>query len=88
MPRYNGTGPLGQGPLSGRGMGYCAERSQSYDARGYGGRRMACGMGRGFKRGLGFAPMVSEREMLQDHMRSLEEELKAVKEALGNTKED
>ena len=23
MPRFNGTGPLGQGPLTGRGMGYC-----------------------------------------------------------------
>ena len=26
MPRYDGTGPQGQGPLSGRGEGYCAER--------------------------------------------------------------
>jgi hypothetical protein len=24
MPRFNGTGPLGQGPMTGRGMGYCA----------------------------------------------------------------
>ncbi len=24
MPRYNGTGPRGQGPLTGRGEGYCA----------------------------------------------------------------
>jgi len=26
MPRYDGTGPQGQGPLSGRGEGYCAVR--------------------------------------------------------------
>jgi hypothetical protein len=26
MPRYDGTGPRGQGPLSGRGEGYCAIR--------------------------------------------------------------
>lgn len=23
MPRGNGTGPLGRGPMTGRGMGYC-----------------------------------------------------------------
>ncbi len=23
MPRYNGTGPMGAGPMTGRGMGYC-----------------------------------------------------------------
>jgi hypothetical protein len=88
MPRYNGTGPMGQGALSGRGMGPCAQRNQGYDARGYGGRGMGCGNGRGFGRGLGFAPVVSEREMLEENMRYLEEELKAVKEALGNSKED
>jgi hypothetical protein len=26
MPRYDGTGPQGQGPLTGRGEGYCAVR--------------------------------------------------------------
>jgi hypothetical protein len=24
MPRFDGTGPRGTGPLTGRGMGYCA----------------------------------------------------------------
>jgi hypothetical protein len=24
MPRFDGTGPMGQGPMTGRGMGYCA----------------------------------------------------------------
>lgn len=23
MPRLDGTGPMGQGPMAGRGMGYC-----------------------------------------------------------------
>lgn len=26
MPGFNGTGPQGQGPLTGRGEGYCAVR--------------------------------------------------------------
>jgi len=25
MPNFNGTGPRGQGPFTGRGMGYCVE---------------------------------------------------------------
>lgn len=24
MPRFDGTGPIGQGPMTGCGMGYCA----------------------------------------------------------------
>lgn len=24
MPRFDGTGPIGQGPMTGMGMGYCA----------------------------------------------------------------
>jgi hypothetical protein len=24
MPRFDGTGPMGLGPMTGRGMGYCA----------------------------------------------------------------
>ena len=87
MPRYNGTGPIGQGALSGRGMGYCAQRFQGFDAMGYG-RGMGCGNRRGFARGLGFAPIISEKEMLEENLRYLEEELNAVKEALRHTKED
>ncbi|WP_307262684.1 DUF5320 domain-containing protein [Oligosphaera ethanolica] len=50
MPRGNGTGPMGMGPMTGRGAGYCA----GFAAPGYmnpqvGGR----GMGGGFGRGLG-----------------------------------
>jgi len=29
MPRFDGTGPKGRGPLTGRGMGYCAVRFPS-----------------------------------------------------------
>ena len=25
MPRFDGTGPLGKGPFTGRGRGYCVE---------------------------------------------------------------
>lgn len=55
MPRGDGTGPNGMGPMTGRAAGYCA----GYGAPGYmnpavAGRGMAWGRGGfGFGRGLG-----------------------------------
>jgi hypothetical protein len=46
MPRGDGTGPIGAGPMSGRGAGYYG----GFGAPGF----MAPGPGRGFGRGLGF----------------------------------
>ncbi len=62
MPRGNRTGPSGQGPRTGRGLGYCAGYSTpGYTrnfgmgwGRGYGGGRGWGGGGRG--RGRGFYP--------------------------------
>ncbi|MBN2052796.1 DUF5320 domain-containing protein [Candidatus Woesearchaeota archaeon] len=48
MPGGDGTGPLGQGPATGRGLGPCGRGL----ARGRGFGR---GQGRGFGRGFGFA---------------------------------
>jgi hypothetical protein len=45
MPRGDRTGPAGMGPMTGRGMGYCA----GYDAPGY--ASLAPGFGRGMGRG-------------------------------------
>lgn len=52
MPGLNQTGPIGQGPLTGRGMGCCSTSEKSKDAspefmRG-GGRGRGQGPGRGF----------------------------------------
>jgi len=42
MPRFNGTGPRGQGPLTGRGEGYCVirlpEPSSEQPAEGFAGK--------------------------------------------------
>lgn len=48
MPRGNGTGPMGQGPRTGRGAGFCA----GYDTPRYGGR-FGAGFGHGYGRGQG-----------------------------------
>lgn len=53
MPGGDRTGPMGQGPLSGRGLGACG----GYQSPGYFrprlGRGFRRGMGRGFGRGFG-----------------------------------
>ena len=51
MPGGDGTGPLGQGPMTGRGMGWCGHRG---DAR---------GLGRGRGRGAGACWMLGAGAM-------------------------
>ena len=46
MPRGNGTGPAGMGPMTGRAAGYCAGYSVPGYMNPYGGR-MGFGFGRG-----------------------------------------
>lgn len=51
MPRGDGTGPAGWGPMTGRGAGYCA----GYATPGFvnAGLRRRMGMGMGFRGGRG-----------------------------------
>lgn len=49
MPGLNGTGPMGAGSRTGRGMGRCRPADASYGAANWTG-----GMGRGMGRGMGF----------------------------------
>jgi len=75
MPNRDKTGPLGQGPLTGRGFGPCG-----------GGRGFGFGCGRGFGRGLGRffgwnQPQTKEEQAqaLTDYRKALEEELEDTK---------
>jgi len=73
MPIRDGTGPWGQGPGTGWGLGPC----------GMGFRR---GFGRGFGRFWRFGSQVSpkdEKQMLEGEVKILEEDLKSVKERLS-----
>lgn len=47
MPAGDGTGPMGMGPMTGRGAGYCA----GYDAPGWAGPVPGRGFGMGWGRG-------------------------------------
>ena len=59
MPRGDGTGPMGLGPMTGRAAGYCAGYSvpgymnPAVGGRGYFGRGAGWGVGRGSGRGAG-----------------------------------
>jgi len=59
MPGGDGTGPLGLGSMTGRGLGYCAGYSMPgytvFPGRGRGmGRGWGRGFGRGFRRGMSY----------------------------------
>lgn len=55
MPGLNRTGPLGEGPRTGRGLGLCNPRSRGLATQfAWGaGRGLGFGRGRGFGRGFG-----------------------------------
>ncbi len=54
MPRGDGTGPGGLGPMTGRGAGYCAGYAVPGFMNPYGGRLgLGFGYGRGYGRGFG-----------------------------------
>ncbi|MEM3370933.1 MAG: DUF5320 domain-containing protein [Candidatus Woesearchaeota archaeon] len=63
MPGQDGTGPLGLGPLTGRGLGPCS----------YGMRR---GFSRGYRRGVGFRRQVTLTK--EEEKKILEAELKEI----------
>ncbi|MEA2057026.1 MAG: DUF5320 family protein [Patescibacteria group bacterium] len=79
MPLRDGTGPQGQGPGTGRGMGPCVQ------GRGFRGRGFGRGFGRG--QGIGFGRMFwtrqDWREDLTAYKQDLERELEAVNQELN-----
>jgi len=83
MPGRDGTGPLGRGALSGRGMGYCAGVDSGY------GRRPGPGMGigRGLRRrywALEPADSRSLKEILEEEKSLLESRLRVLDKRLGS----
>jgi hypothetical protein len=89
MPGRDGTGPMGQGPMTGRGLGFCT----GVNAVGYGARfglGLACrrGFGRGIGRGLGFlvneASPETQKELLQQQKELLQNRLEVIEKQLEN----
>lgn len=90
MPRFDMTGPMGRGSMTGRGMGYCARPVAPGTGRGLGlGMGRGVGSGRGFRKNrfCSYGPFSyteeDDKAYLRDEVSFLEEELKAAKEALS-----
>ncbi|MDD4352352.1 MAG: DUF5320 domain-containing protein [Candidatus Gracilibacteria bacterium] len=68
MPNFDGTGPQGQGPLTGRGMGKCA------GAKGGG---LGRGMGRRAGRGCIYnnVSVDDEKKLLQADIKAMQDRL-------------
>ncbi|MHB1483790.1 MAG: DUF5320 domain-containing protein [Saccharofermentanales bacterium] len=84
MPRGDGTGPMGMGPATGRGAGFCT----GYAAPGYAGFGRRCGAsgyGRGFNRWNynAYEPVIDEKKILSDQVDFLENELQLTKQRLS-----
>lgn len=81
MPGRDGTGPIGVGPMSGRGLGVCSAGAPGYGAgRGLGwgfGRRGGCGYGHGFG---GY--LSSDRDGSMTRKEALSEQKKLLKDRL------
>ena len=92
MPRGDGTGPMGMGPMTGKGAGYCA----GYQNTGFG-----FGCGRGFNAsvpmrarmncfgyGMSGNQMYNEKEILNNQAEVLENRLQEIKKRLLNIDEN
>lgn len=93
MPRRDGTGPMGQGPLSGRRTGACGGQGQGQSAGGMG-KGMGRGVSQGFGRGIGQGSrgvlstqgreplakeeLLQEKKMLQQRLEMINKDLEKV----------
>ncbi len=81
MPGQDRTGPMSQGPMTGRGLGFCGQ------AQGF--RR---GFGRGLGRGFGFRNQVvelneeQEKKILEAELAGLEVEKSEINKRLESFK--
>jgi hypothetical protein len=89
MPGRDGTGPLGLGSMSGRGLGVCTGVNAVKYGSGFG---LGLGMGRGFgcRRGFGISfitdPTVSktQKELLTEQKEILQSRLDVIGKQLEN----
>jgi hypothetical protein len=94
MPGRNGTGPMGQGAMTGRGLGYCTGNNTAVYGRGAG-----CGFGRGFGRGMGLGygfrrgfgnfyagqlPDMADKEILTEQKELLQRSIDAINKQLDS----
>ena len=82
MPGFDGTGPNGMGPMTGRGMGSCNPSNGNYFGRGQGYGR---GQGRGIRRGYGIGQsdfIQNDKDILLAQKAELENSLNLINKQL------
>lgn len=90
MPRLDGTGPNGQGSMTGRGMGNCtAGKQRNNQSYGYGrglGRALGKGLGRCLNRGIGrvFFQRDGQENIQKSDLASLSAKATSLKNELDN----
>lgn len=91
MPMKDGTGPMGAGPMTGRGLGSCTGSKAVKYGAGLGlglGLGLACrrGFGRGFGRGIAVNQPSSktQEELLKEQKDVLKSRLEAIDKQLEN----
>ena len=92
MPGFDGSGPSGLGPMTGRGLGPCC---QVASGRGRAGRGFGRGFGRRRSGRVGMAGMpieqpvmseTEEKEVLKEELKEIEAEKKEVEKRLKELK--
>jgi len=80
MPAGDRRGPLGEGPMTGRGLGQCGDGVARRSVP-----RFGRGRGFGFSRGFGFGYRGYDVDAApQDEVQSLKERIASLEEALKN----
>lgn len=103
MPNFDGTGPLGNGPMTGGGFGRCVPLQQdAFADRGRGGRGFARGLGRGLRlrqricwsypypteeNSAEYGAFNKEAEVLKERIVSLEKNLEEINQKLSQTQQ-
>ncbi len=91
MPRRDGTGPMGAGSMTGRGLGFCTDATAVKYGAGLGmglglGFACRCGLGRGLGRDFIFNQTSSkmQKELLNEQKNMLQGQLEVIDKQLEN----
>lgn len=84
MPNMDGTGPSGDGPMTGRGMGPCGRGARSGRVMRRGGYGM--GRGRGYGRGYGYqaTDVMPYQPTKKEYIQMLKDEVKDIQSEISD----
>ncbi|NLT47932.1 MAG: DUF5320 domain-containing protein [Clostridiales bacterium] len=83
MPRRDGTGPMGAGSMTGRGLGLCTGANAVNYRAGLGmGLGFGCGFGRGFA--INQISTKTQKELLDEQRAMLQDRLEVIDKQLEN----